>query len=66
MERAAVFAAIMLGDSFHWNDYVGGTLIVMACLVSGLLKTDDETENETSFVDNQQNDANTNVYFYFA
>lgn len=31
---ASAFAAVILGESFGWNDYVGGLLIVSACLVN--------------------------------
>lgn len=37
---AAVFAAALLGESFGWNDYAGGALIVTACLVSSVKPAD--------------------------
>jgi drug/metabolite transporter (DMT)-like permease len=37
---ASAFAAVILGESFGWNDYVGGVLIVSACLVNGLTASD--------------------------
>jgi drug/metabolite transporter (DMT)-like permease len=51
---ASAFAAVILGESFGWNDYVGGVLIVSACLVNcltasdfqGLLPRGVEQENE--------------------
>jgi len=33
---AAAFASVLLGESFGWNDYVGGVLILAACLASSL------------------------------
>jgi len=37
---AAGFASILLGESFGWNDYLGGALIVSACLVNCLTQSD--------------------------
>ena len=37
---AALFASILLHESFGMNDYVGGTLIVMACLANALKPSD--------------------------
>jgi drug/metabolite transporter (DMT)-like permease len=37
---AAAFASILFGESFGWNDYAGGALIVAACLVNSLQATD--------------------------
>jgi drug/metabolite transporter (DMT)-like permease len=37
---AALFAAGLLGESFGMNDYVGGALIVMACLANTLKPAD--------------------------
>jgi len=33
---AAIFAALLLGEKFGWNDYVGGAFIIMACLANTL------------------------------
>lgn len=38
---AALFAAFLLGESMGGNDYVGGALIVGACLVNALVKPSD-------------------------
>jgi drug/metabolite transporter (DMT)-like permease len=37
---AALFAALWLSESFGLNDYVGGALIVMACLANSLKPAD--------------------------
>jgi drug/metabolite transporter (DMT)-like permease len=37
---AALFAALWLSESFGVNDYVGGALIVMACLANSLKPAD--------------------------
>eukprot|EP00980_Cylindrotheca_fusiformis_P016954 scaffold5159_cov112-Cylindrotheca_fusiformis.AAC.8 len=37
---ASAFAGLILGESFGWNDYVGGFLIVSACLVNSLQASD--------------------------
>jgi drug/metabolite transporter (DMT)-like permease len=37
---AALFAAALLGESFGMNDYVGGSLIVLACLANTLKPSD--------------------------
>ncbi|KAL3941912.1 MAG: hypothetical protein SGBAC_003804 [Bacillariaceae sp.] len=37
---AAGFASILLGESFGWNDYVGGVLILAACLANSLKPSD--------------------------
>merc|ERR1719245_2383314 len=37
---AAAFASVLLGESFGWNDYLGGVLIVAACLASSLKQSD--------------------------
>jgi len=37
---AAGFASILLGESFGWNDYVGGVLILFACLATSLKPSD--------------------------
>jgi drug/metabolite transporter (DMT)-like permease len=37
---AAAFAAAMLGESFGWNDYMGGFFIVAACLMNTLKAED--------------------------
>jgi drug/metabolite transporter (DMT)-like permease len=37
---AAAFAAVILGESFGWNDYAGGFLIVAACLVNSVQAED--------------------------
>jgi drug/metabolite transporter (DMT)-like permease len=37
---AALFAALLLSDSFGVNDYVGGALIVLACLANALKPSD--------------------------
>jgi drug/metabolite transporter (DMT)-like permease len=37
---AAAFASIILGESFDWNEYVGGILIVSACLVNCMNASD--------------------------
>jgi len=37
---AALFAALLLNDSFGINDYVGGALIVLACLANTLKPSD--------------------------
>jgi drug/metabolite transporter (DMT)-like permease len=37
---AALFAALWLGESFGINDYVGGALIVAACLANSLKPED--------------------------
>merc|ERR1711935_951856 len=37
---AAAFASVLLGESFGWNDYVGGVLIISACLVNCLTRSD--------------------------
>jgi len=37
---AALFAAIILSDDFGINDYVGGALIVLACIANGLKPSD--------------------------
>ena len=39
---AALFAALFLGESFGANDYIGGALIVMACLATALKPKDFE------------------------
>uniref|UniRef100_A0A7S2YCF8 EamA domain-containing protein n=1 Tax=Entomoneis paludosa TaxID=265537 RepID=A0A7S2YCF8_9STRA len=36
---AALFGALLLGETFGWNDYVGGLLIVTACLVNSIPTT---------------------------
>lgn len=33
---AAVFGVLLLGEKFCWNDYVGGSLIISACLVNSM------------------------------
>jgi drug/metabolite transporter (DMT)-like permease len=38
---AAIFAALLLGETFGLNDYLGGFFIVAACLVNALLKPSD-------------------------
>ena len=38
---AAIFAAVVIGETLGWNDYVGGGCIVAACLVNALLKPSD-------------------------
>ena len=37
---AAAFASFFLGEQFGWNDYVGGFLIVAACVVNALKPSD--------------------------
>jgi len=37
---AAVFAALLLSENFGANDYIGGTLIVLACLANSLKPSD--------------------------
>ena len=37
---AALFAALWLSDNFGINDYVGGALIVLACLANTLKPSD--------------------------
>ena len=37
---AALFAALWLSDDFGVNDYVGGALIVAACLATSLKRDD--------------------------
>jgi drug/metabolite transporter (DMT)-like permease len=37
---AAAFAAVILGESFGWNEYAGGFLIVSACLVNSIQAED--------------------------
>lgn len=37
---AALFAALWLSENFGLNDYVGGALIVMACLANSLKPQD--------------------------
>mmetsp|Transcript_11168 Transcript_11168/g.13629 ORF Transcript_11168/g.13629 Transcript_11168/m.13629 type:complete len:439 (+) Transcript_11168:82-1398(+) len=39
---AALFAALLLSDSFGLNDYIGGALIVLACLANTLKPADFE------------------------
>jgi drug/metabolite transporter (DMT)-like permease len=38
---AAVFAALVIGETLGLNDYIGGGFIVAACLVNALLKPSD-------------------------
>lgn len=38
---AAIFAAVLIGETLGLNDYVGGGFIVAACLVNALLKPAD-------------------------
>jgi drug/metabolite transporter (DMT)-like permease len=38
---AAIFAALLLGETFGLNDYLGGSFIVAACLVNAILKPSD-------------------------
>ena len=35
---AALFASVLLGESLGWNDYVGGFLIIAACLINSIPK----------------------------
>lgn len=37
---AAAFASVLLGESFGWNDYLGGVLILSACLVNCFTQND--------------------------
>ena len=44
---AALFAALILSDNFGINDYIGGALIVLACLANALKPSDFERFFET-------------------
>ena len=53
---AALFAALLVSEKFGWNDYLGGALIVLACLANAL-----EPENFSQFFKQQATDGNREV-----
>ena len=49
---AAAFSAAWLGESFGWNDYTGGLLIIVAC-VANTLKSEDIIKVFTAGIENK-------------
>ena len=68
---AALFAALWLGESFGLNDYLGGFLIVCACLANSLQPSDFERflgdgDNDNTGDSIENNDANDNLQSEYA
>ena len=58
---ASLFAALWLKEDFGANDYIGGALIVGACLATALKKDDFSAFGDFFADDNKEDDSNKKI-----